>query len=95
MCFESPLDSKESQKAYILGYLDNFMTVIFVLEMLTKIIAEGFVTNGEKSYLKTSWNILDFLIVNVSLISIMFQHLNLSFLKAFLMLRILRPLRLI
>jgi hypothetical protein len=66
------LDSKDSKKAQILGYLDMIMTSIFVIEMLLKIIAKGLCANGEDSYLRQPWNILDFIIVLVSLISLTF-----------------------
>ena len=71
------------------------MTFVFLSELIIKIIASGFICNGPKSYMRTSWNVMDFFIVFVSIISICFSHLDLSFLKAFRMLRILRPLRLI
>jgi hypothetical protein len=49
------------------------MTVIFFIEMMIKIIALGFVMNGEYSYLKNNWNKLDFLIVMASIFSIVFS----------------------
>jgi hypothetical protein len=79
-----------------LGKIDYVMTIIFVLEMCIKIIAMGFVKNGEKSYLLDSWNILDFIIVVCSLLSLLLSAwIDIAYLKVFRMLRILRPLRLI
>ena len=42
-----------------------------------------------------SWNILDFIIVLCSLVSIVSVSLNLEFLKIFRLLRVLRPLRML
>ena len=57
-------------------------------------IALGFLFNGGNSYLRNSWNVLDFLIVIFALFS---QGLdaNISFIKVLRVARILRPLRLI
>ena len=51
----------------------------------------GFITN-KGAYLKDGWNILDFIIVVVSLIPVIFGNssVNLSSLRSF---RVLRPLR--
>ena len=51
--------------------------------------------NGPESYLRVSWNIMDFFIIIFSLISIIFSNLNIEFIKVIRMLRVLRPLRLI
>jgi hypothetical protein len=49
------------------------MTTVFFLEMLTKIIAFGFMFCGENSYIRNGWNILDFIIVAASLFSVAFS----------------------
>ena len=96
LCMESPMFDPESERMKILGYIDYVMTLIFVLEMLSKMIANGFLKNGEASYLKNPWNILDFCIVVFSCLSIILaQYVDMAYLKVFRMLRILRPLRLI
>jgi lysylphosphatidylglycerol synthetase-like protein (DUF2156 family) len=98
LALENPMVDPESQLIYVLGYIDYFMTTIFLLEMLTKIVALGLICNGKSSYLHSAWNLLDFVIVLSSVFSILFSNLiglKLSFLKALRMLRILRPLRLI
>lgn len=71
--------------------------MIFVIEMLLKIVAKGFVINGKHSYLRGGWNILDFFIVTISLVSMGLGDTagSLSKLKALRTLRVLRPLRLI
>jgi hypothetical protein len=44
------------------------MTILFVLEMIVKVIALGFMFNGRNSYIKNGWNQLDFIIVIASII---------------------------
>jgi hypothetical protein len=95
LAVENPHDDPDSNKILTLGHIDMVMTVIFFLEMAIKIIALGFVSNGEFSYLKNGWNKLDFLIVMASIFSIIFSEYNIGYLKSLRMLRILRPLRLI
>lgn len=72
-------------------------TVIFLLEALIKIIAYGFLTNGETSYLRKSWNQLDFFIVIVSIVELALSGSSdsLSIVKVFRTFRILRPLRIV
>ena len=94
LAFEHPLENPESDKVHILGQIDLVMTSIFCLEALMKIISLGFLFNGSKSYLFDSWNILDFMIVTFSVVSLAVDT-NLSFIKVLRVARILRPLRLI
>lgn len=65
--------------------------------MIIKIIVYGFAWNGEKSYIKNGWNILDFIIVLVSLTGIYLEIIGqgVATLQLFKMLRILRSLRII
>ena len=70
------------------------MTVIFTIEAMLKIITTGFLLNKKNSYLRNSWNILDFLIVSFALISSTMKA-DISFIKVLRVARILRPLRLI
>jgi hypothetical protein len=42
------------------------MTAIFVIEAIAKIIAQGFYNCGHTSYMLNSWNILDFLVVIIT-----------------------------
>ena len=52
---------------HTLKILDTIFNVIFIIEAMIKIISFGFVTNGPDSYLRNNWNIMDFLIVVVSI----------------------------
>lgn len=94
LAFEHPLDDPDSEKVKVLEKIDIGMTTVFCLEALLKIISLGFVLNGSKSYLFESWNVLDFLIVSFSVVSLSIDT-NLSFVKVLRVARILRPLRLI
>ncbi|XP_017566080.1 sodium channel protein type 4 subunit alpha A [Pygocentrus nattereri] len=75
----------------ILEYADKVFTYIFIVEMLLKWVAYGF-----KTYFTNAWCWLDFLIVDVSLISLTANLLGYSELgpiKSLRTLRALRPLR--
>lgn len=71
------------------------MTGVFCFEAIIKIIVLGFLINGKKSYLKEYWNILDFFVVTVSILSYLPINANLQFYKSMRLLRIMRPLRMI
>uniref|UniRef100_G3TXA7 Sodium channel protein n=1 Tax=Loxodonta africana TaxID=9785 RepID=G3TXA7_LOXAF len=75
----------------ILEYADKVFTYIFIIEMLLKWVAYGF-----KVYFTNAWCWLDFLIVDVSIISLVANWLGYSELgpiKSLRTLRALRPLR--
>lgn len=73
LALEGPLDNPESQKMKILTKIDYFMTSVFTLEVVLKVIVYGFIKNKKKSYLRSGWNILDFTIVFFALFSIFFD----------------------
>ncbi|XP_039093102.1 sodium channel protein type 10 subunit alpha isoform X1 [Hyaena hyaena] len=84
------LDQKPTVKA-LLEYTDRVFTFIFVFEMLLKWVAYGF-----KKYFTNAWCWLDFLIVNISLTSLIakiLQYSDVASIKALRTLRALRPLR--
>lgn len=70
----------------------NVFTYLFLTEFIIKVIALGFIMD-EGSYLRESWNQLDFFIVMTSTIDIMFSNQDIAALKILRLLRILRPLR--
>ncbi|XP_061872685.1 sodium channel protein type 4 subunit alpha-like [Colius striatus] len=72
----------------ILEYADKVFSYIFVIEMLLKWVAYGF-----KVYFTNAWCWLDFLIVDVSLVSLTANWLGYSELGAIKSLRTLRALR--
>lgn len=76
-------------------YFDNLFTIIFILEMLSKLRYFGV-----KNYFSSNWNIFDFILVVIaipSLISLMVpkDFINLDFLLAFRVLRIFKFFRFI
>eukprot|EP00096_Caligus_rogercresseyi_P004791 TRINITY_DN1928_c0_g2_i1.p1 TRINITY_DN1928_c0_g2~~TRINITY_DN1928_c0_g2_i1.p1 ORF type:complete len:1446 (-),score=320.23 TRINITY_DN1928_c0_g2_i1:115-4299(-) len=90
---EDPLHSK-SPRNIVLGYFDMFFTFIFTVEIIFKVIAYGAV--GHKgAYARYPANILDLVVVSVSIISIAFRDSAgaISVLKILRVLRVLRPLR--
>ncbi|XP_068101708.1 sodium channel protein type 2 subunit alpha-like isoform X2 [Hyperolius riggenbachi] len=75
----------------MLEYADKVFTYIFILEMLLKWVAYGFV-----KYFTNAWCWLDFLIVDISIISLLAVALGydqLAAIKSLRTLRALRPLR--
>lgn len=73
------------------------ISIIFVFECVIKIIVLGFFI-GEKTYLKDSWNILDFTIVLFSFLTWILEAAagtNVEFVRGFRALRALRPLRVV
>uniref|UniRef100_A0A3P8RRB8 Sodium channel protein n=1 Tax=Amphiprion percula TaxID=161767 RepID=A0A3P8RRB8_AMPPE len=72
----------------VLEFADKIFTYIFILEMLLKWLAYGF-----KKYFTNYWCWLDFLIVDVSLVSLVANTLGYSDFAAIKSLRTLRALR--
>ncbi|KAM3188463.1 hypothetical protein ACTXT7_000160 [Hymenolepis weldensis] len=76
-------ESLEQTEKYFLG--------IFCVEALLKIAALGFVLN-EGAYLRSIWNIIDFIVVATGLLAYILPNLNQPALRA---LRVLRPIKLV
>lgn len=95
LAIDNPLNDPEGELSEALRYCDIVMTVLFTLEMCIKVITWGFIINGSYSYIRNGWNILDFGIVIISLISLGIRGGSLNKLKALRTIRVLRPLRLI
>uniref|UniRef100_A0A3P8WIY0 Sodium channel protein n=1 Tax=Cynoglossus semilaevis TaxID=244447 RepID=A0A3P8WIY0_CYNSE len=72
----------------VLEFADKIFTYVFILEMILKWLAYGF-----KKYFTNYWCWLDFLIVDVSLVSLTANALGYSDLAAIKSLRTLRALR--
>ncbi|CAK85661.1 unnamed protein product (macronuclear) [Paramecium tetraurelia] len=73
-------------------WLDFSMVILFGCEALLKIIAFGFI-GDDLSYLRNSWNALDFIILIGSIVDISVAAIDLSYLKILRLFRTLRPLR--
>jgi len=75
--------------------MDIFLTIVFSIEAFLKIVAFGFLFCGPQSYIRNYWNIIDFVIVIFSIISLAWSQVNLNIVKVLRLLRVLRPLRVI
>lgn len=93
LALDNPLNNPVSTLTDFLLLSDYVLTSFFILEGVLKIIAQGFILNGEVSYLRNGWNIIDFLVVIISVVSITVTGNKYKFVKIFRLLRILRPLR--
>ncbi|XP_033022295.1 sodium channel protein type 1 subunit alpha isoform X2 [Lacerta agilis] len=88
LAFEDIYIEQRKTIKIILEYADKVFTYIFILEMLLKWVAYGYQT-----YFTNAWCWLDFLIVDVSLVSLTANALGYSELGAIKSLRTLRALR--
>mmetsp|Transcript_2591 Transcript_2591/g.3694 ORF Transcript_2591/g.3694 Transcript_2591/m.3694 type:complete len:1759 (-) Transcript_2591:300-5576(-) len=95
LAVDNPLASATSFNQRALTVIDIIFAIIFTLEAAIKVFALGFLLH-RGSYLRNSWNILDFIIVIISdldwLAGAQFQG---SYLKTLRIIRVLRPLRMI
>uniref|UniRef100_A0A8C3EPD8 Voltage-dependent L-type calcium channel subunit alpha n=1 Tax=Corvus moneduloides TaxID=1196302 RepID=A0A8C3EPD8_CORMO len=77
---------------WILGYADYVFTSMFTFEIILKMTAFGaFLHKG--SFCRNYFNLLDLLVVGVSLVSFGIQSSAISVVKILRVLRVLRPLR--
>jgi hypothetical protein len=95
LTLDHPLDDPNSQMQKYLYISNVVLTVLFSFEAALKIITFGFMLNGGKSYLRSWWNVLDFVVVTISLIDLLHFNIDLTFYKVIRMVRLLRPLRFI
>ncbi|XP_072853564.2 voltage-dependent L-type calcium channel subunit alpha-1S isoform X1 [Pogona vitticeps] len=88
---EDPIRA-ESFRNKILGHFDTGFTTVFTVEIVLKMTAYGaFLHKG--SFCRNYFNILDLLVVAVSLISMGLESSAISVVKILRVLRVLRPLR--
>ncbi|XP_058829321.1 muscle calcium channel subunit alpha-1 isoform X2 [Topomyia yanbarensis] len=88
---EDPLNAT-SERNQILNYFDYFFTSVFTIELLLKLISYGFLLH-DGAFCRSAFNLLDLLVVCVSLISMFFSSGAISVIKILRVLRVLRPLR--
>nr|XP_057915754.1 sodium channel protein type 4 subunit alpha B-like isoform X5 [Doryrhamphus excisus]XP_057915765.1 sodium channel protein type 4 subunit alpha B-like isoform X5 [Doryrhamphus excisus] len=88
LAFEDIYIEQRKVVKVVLEYADKIFTYIFILEMMLKWLAYGF-----KKYFTNYWCWLDFLIVDVSLVSLVANTLGYSDFAAIKSLRTLRALR--
>jgi hypothetical protein len=68
---------------------EPLFTIVFILEFLVKLVATGVIMD-EKCYLCDIWNCIDFTVVLASVVMLLSNVQNLTFLRTF---RLFRPLR--
>uniref|UniRef100_A0A8C5GXU1 Sodium channel protein n=1 Tax=Gouania willdenowi TaxID=441366 RepID=A0A8C5GXU1_GOUWI len=91
LAFEDVYIEQRKTVKIMLEYADRVFTYIFILEMLLKLVAYGFV-----KYFTNAWCWLDFFIVDVSIVTLIANalgHSDLGPIKSLRTLRALRPLR--
>lgn len=88
MMLEDPSSNETSQRSLI---LDHIFLALYTIEMLFKILGLGFII-PKGSYLRDSWNILDFVIIVSAYLPLVIASgsMNLKVMRVF---RVLRPLR--
>lgn len=94
LAIADPLSDPNSNFNKILFKIDAAISAAFILESVFKIIARGFLFNGQYSYLKSGWNQLDFSVVILSILSLLSVD-TISSTKVLRNLRVVRPLRMI
>ncbi|XP_055360274.1 voltage-dependent T-type calcium channel subunit alpha-1G isoform X4 [Betta splendens] len=92
IAMERPRIDPTSAERIFLTVSNYIFTAIFVAEMTVKIVALGWCF-GDKAYLRSSWNILDGMLVMISVIDILVSLISNSGTKILGMLRVLRLLR--
>lgn len=96
--FYTPYPNGDSnQTNSLLELIEYIFLVIFTVECVMKIIAYGFACH-QGAYLRSAWNVLDFIIVVIGIFSTLlslFQKEGNFDVKAFRAFRVLRPLRLV
>ncbi|XP_078454378.1 sodium channel protein type 2 subunit alpha-like [Lampetra planeri] len=91
LAFEDIYIEQRKMLKTLLEYADKVFTFIFIIEMLLKWVAYGF-----KNYFTNAWCLLDFVIVGVSVTSLIASFIGyneLTAIKSLRTLRALRPLR--
>lgn len=85
-------NDRDHEKTYnqILEKIEKVFTVFFTIEMVLKILSQGFILHYN-AYLRDKWNWLDFVVVITGIMEMM--ELSWFKVRALRTLRVLRPLR--
>lgn len=78
--------------SHILHAVDTIILIIFTIEVVVKILAEG---NKPWNYFKDAWNIFDFLIVAVCYLAFVMPTIDAGFIAVLRLARILRVFKLV
>jgi hypothetical protein len=80
--------------ADMLWILDFTFTSLFSLEVILKVVTYGLLCR-QQAYLRSAWNVLDFVVVVASIVNLAASALDIASLRSFRLLRTLRPLRMV
>ncbi|KAG8268299.1 low voltage-gated calcium channel activity protein [Homalodisca vitripennis] len=100
LAMERPNIPPDSPERLFLSSANYVFTVVFAIEMFVKVVATG-MFYGEDAYFMSGWNVMDGLLVIISIIDLLLSLLTASsprifgILRVFRLLRSLRPLRVI
>jgi hypothetical protein len=91
-CVFLALDPGETTSNFGYAYdkLDTAFTIVFSVEFVLKVGAQGFLFAGPDSYLRNWWNVLDFVVLVFGWLKFTSAKANLAALRSF---RALRPLK--
>uniref|UniRef100_A0AAR5PWC9 Voltage-dependent L-type calcium channel subunit alpha n=1 Tax=Dendroctonus ponderosae TaxID=77166 RepID=A0AAR5PWC9_DENPD len=92
LALEDPIPDKDNKKAEILTMFDYIFTGIFSVELFLKTISYGCILH-KGAFFRSAFNVLDLVVVCVSLVSIFNSQGAMSVVKILRVLRVLRPLR--
>jgi len=92
LVLEDPFMPPNTPMMQFVSNLNLALTILFTIECVLKIVAKGFIfMHG--AYLRSIWNVLDFIIVIVGILGRVSTSSSLETFRALRLLRTLRPLR--
>ncbi|GMF43274.1 unnamed protein product [Phytophthora fragariaefolia] len=94
LAIDNPLRPPKRMLANILSRFDTVLTILFMAEVVIKVIAYGFILH-KGAYLRNSWNAMDFAITVVAAFFMFQGSSQFKFVKTLRTFRALRPLRMI
>eukprot|EP00644_Phytophthora_capsici_P000129 jgi/Phyca11/539928/estExt2_Genewise1Plus.C_PHYCAscaffold_40231 len=94
LAIDNPLYPPDSLFTNVLSWLDSALTVLFMAEVVIKIVSHGFILH-KGAYLRNSWNIMDFVITATAAFFMVQGSSQFKFVKTLRTFRALRPLRMI
>ena len=93
--FTTTLNDPNGTTLKTMTALDIVTTIFFCTETVGRIIVCGFIFNGPKSFLRKYFNVLDFTITLLDVITLIFSFTESSFYSIILLIRAMRVFRLI
>uniref|UniRef100_A0A0A9YGN4 Voltage-dependent calcium channel type A subunit alpha-1 n=2 Tax=Lygus hesperus TaxID=30085 RepID=A0A0A9YGN4_LYGHE len=85
---------EENETGQLLEKTEIYFLIVFIVEMVLKVIAYGFALHPG-SYLRNPWNLIDFFVIIVGIVSFFPLGIELSVLRMLRIVRLLRLFRLI